>query len=252
MEMHNQLVKLAELAPGLQDSIGKTEIKEKAARALLLDPQENTATALYLATRTLHGIDILIWEPESLWLTLKKYGIDLPEAERNKLQAAMALQLTPSFYWDSISFQQVAQALNGELFDPEVLQEPHPAHMEWAAYEAGILRGLDPSDQGIPEFDEDVQMFVAVVLNRAGHLTTPEGLNFADTALTALQLPATRRAKKEIAGAWTSLDKSELAHAEFGEDQRGVQMSKLASCYLYNKQMSDQLSSEFVTLGLIG
>ena len=252
MEVHHQLVKLATLVPGLQESIGKTEIKKKAARELLLDPYDNTATALYLAVRSLHGIDILIWEPETLWLTLLKDGIDLPAAERNKIQAAMTLQLVPSFYWDSIAFQQVVQAFNGELFDPEAFQEPHPAHMEWSAYEAGVLRGLDPEDHGIPEFDEDVQMFTAVVLKRAGHMVAPEGLSFADEALTGLQLPATREEKKEIARAWKALDKTELEHVQFGEDQRGVQLSKLSSCYLYRKQMSDQLSSELVTLGLIG
>ena len=252
MDIHQQLEKLAVLAPGLQDSIGKTEIAQKAARTLLLDPHDNTATALYLAVRSLHGIEILIWEPETLWLTLEKDGIDLPQVERNKIQAAMTLQLTPSSYWDSIAFQQVAQALNGELFDPESLQEPHPAHMEWAVYESGVIRGLDPEDHGIPEFDEDVQMFVAVVLRRAGFLIAPKGLSFAEKALTMQQTPRAREEKKGIAKAWEALDKTELEHTPFGEDSKGVQLSMLASCYLYNKQMSDQLSSELVTLGLIG
>ena len=179
---------------------------------------------------------------------MEKDGIDLPEGERNKLEAAITLQVNPSFYWDNIVFQQTVQAFSDEPFDPEALQEVHPAYMDWAVYEAGVVRGLDPDSQQIPDFDEDVQMYVAVCLHRAGYVVTPKSLKFAQECLTK-QIPTdVSKFQKEVQSAWNKLDKTKLEYTEFFENRLGVQLSKLASCYLFTQERADKLGEEVVDL----
>lgn len=246
--IEEQLERFVAVAPKLQAGIVKTASQEAAARSILMDPDKNTATGLYLAARTLYGIEILTWEPETIWLTLENDGIDLPIDERNKLEAAITLQVNPSFYWDNIVFQQTVQALSGEPFDPESLQEVHPAHMNWAVYEAGVIRGLDPDSQQIPEFDEDVQMYVGVCMHRAGYVITPKSLKFAQDDLDKLIPTDVSAFQKEVRDAWSKLDKTRLADTEFFENRLGVQLAKLASCYLFTKDRAEKLGEEVVDL----
>jgi hypothetical protein len=246
--LEEQLERLVAAAPRLQERLLKTASFTAEARSLLLDPNDNTAAGLYLAARRLYGIELLNWEPETIWLTMKADGIDLPEGERNKLQAAITLQVNPSFYWDNIVFQQTVQALSDEPYDPEALQEVHPAHMDWAVYEAGVIRGLDPDAQEIPEFDEDVQMYVAVCLKRAGYVVTPKSLNFAQDDLDLLLPKEVSRFQKEVRDAWKQLDKTRLADTEFYENRLGVQLSKLASSYLFTKERAEKLGEEVASL----
>jgi hypothetical protein len=246
--LEEQLERLVAAAPRFQERLIKTASRDASARSLLLDPDNNTAAGLYLAARTLYGIELLSWEPETIWLTMKKDDIDLPEGERNKLQAAITLQVNPSFYWDNIVFQQTVQALSDEPFDPEALQETHPAHMDWAVYEAGVIRGLDPDSQEIPDFDDDVQMYVAVCLKRAGYVVTPKSLKFAQAPLDTLFPEDISGFQKEVRDAWNRLDKTKLKDTQFFENRLGVQLSQLASCYVFTQERAEKLGEEVVDL----
>lgn len=246
--IEEKLQRFVAVAPKLQAGIIKSASQEAAARSILMDPDKNTATGLYLAARTLYGIEILTWEPESIWKTMEADGIDLPLDERNKLEAAITLQVNPSFYWDNIVFQQTVQALAGEPFDPESLQEVHPAHMDWSVYEAGVIRGLDPDEQQIPDFDEDVQMYVAVCLHRAGYVVAPKSLKFAEDNLTKIIPTDVSAFQKEVRDAWNKLDKTRLAETEFYENRLGVQLAHLASCYVFTQERADKLGEEVVDL----
>lgn len=249
--IEEQLERFVAAAPKLQERMIKTASQESAAKAVLTDPDNNTAAGLYIAARALYGIELLDWEPETIWLTMEKDGIDLPEGERNKLEAAITLQVNPSFYWDNIVFQQTVQALSDEPFDPESLQEVNPAHMDWAIYEAGVIRGLDPDSQQIPDFDEDVQMYVGVCLHRAGYVVTPKSLNFAQDELDTLIPTDVSQFQKEVKDAWSKLDKTKLEYTEFFENRLGVQLAKLASCYLFTKERADKLGEEVVGLQVV-
>jgi len=244
--LNEKLQAFIENAPQLQSWMEKTASRETVARNLLRNPDENSAAGLYMAARTLYGIDILDWEPETFWLTMTQDGIDLPEEERNKLMAAVTLQKVPSFYWDSIVFQQTVQALNGELFDPEALQETPGAYMAWAVYEAGVIRGLDPEGETVPEFDEDVQQFVAVCLKREGYVCTPTPLEFAQDNLDSLYPKKSNASglKTRTKEAWAKLDKEALPRTEFSENSLGVQLARMAASYLYVQDKADQMAEE--------
>ncbi len=249
--MESLLEQLVVHAPKLQRRLTKTASQVSAARSLLLDPDNNTAAGLYLAARALYGIEILSWEPETIWLTMEDDGIDLPVGERNKLQAAITLQTNPAFYWDNIVFQQTVQALSDAPFDPEALQEVHPAHMDWAIYEAGVIRGLDPDSPEVPDFDNDIQTYVGVCLRRAGYVVTPKSLRFAQDDLDKSILSDVATFQKEVRKAWESLDKTKLEQTEFAENRLGVQLSHLASCYLFTKERVEKLGEEMVDLQMV-
>jgi hypothetical protein len=224
-----------------------SDVAQSGALKVLKDPQTNTAAGLYLAARTVYGEDILQWEPETLWLTMDKDGVNLPEEERNKLQAAISLVVHPAFYWDNLVFQRTVQALNGELFDPEALQECAAAHMAWAVYEAGVIRGLDNDQTIIPEFEEDVQQYIAMCLFREGYVYPPEPLHEFVTDNLENLFPKNSYApslKKEVTDSWEALDKTALERTEFFENELGVQLAQLSACYLHVKKWADQLAED--------
>lgn len=242
---------LVQKAPHFQDYLVKTAARETFARRLLLNSEAHTATGVYMAARTLYGVDLLHWEPETIWLTLEQDGIVLQVAARDKLMAAITLQLNPAFYWDSIAFQHTVQVLNGEHTNPEALQECCPAHMAWAVHEAGFIRGLDPHGHEVPEFDEDVQLYVAVCLKRDGFLIPPKELDTEeiqkalDCQYPHCQVPDDKKyARNEVREAWAKLPKGRLQHTEFAEDSLGVQLAQLAACHVYVSMRAEELAQE--------
>jgi hypothetical protein len=205
-----------------------------------------------MALRTLCGAGVLSWEPESIWLTLERdYSIDLPVEARDKIQAAITLIVNPSFFWDNITFQRTAKALNGELYDPDALQECHPAHMNWAVYEANIIRGHDPDTDDAEahvELDEDVQQYVAVCLQRAGYLYPPSFLQPVADNLRVLIPEENRPQIAEVKKRWQHLDKEGLPDRVFQETPIGIQLSHLATCEVYLQEQAQSLAQDVLVL----
>ncbi len=239
--MRPEFAKLATFA--LQDEVPAANAKQY----LLNETEDSPAAALYAAVRTLYGIGILLWEPESIWLTLEKDGIDLSIASRNKIMTAITLQVNPSFYWDSLVFAPTIQALNDVVFNADMLQECNPAHMSWGVYEASILRGMDPDEPGVPEFDEDVQVYVAICLKKAGFVCPPEDLSFAEDALAIHAVPSPDM-RKQVKEAWSNLNKEGLQEHTFPEDPLGVQLARLAGCYVYRTDRAKLLAEALLDL----
>jgi hypothetical protein len=246
--MHSEIQTLVNSAPSFQQFLEKTASSEQTAKQFLKNSENSSAASLYMAVRIIYGLDILDWEPESLWFTLERDGFELAEEARNKLQGAITLQRVPSFYWDNLVFQRTVQAFNNEPFDPESLQEPPAAYMAWAVYEAGIIRGLDPEGHEIPEFDEDVQQFIAVCLRREGYIMPPQPLDFVEDNLDKMLVKESSDLKKEVKQAWAKLDKEALIRTEFAENALGIQLAQLAACYLYVQERSENLSGDLLLL----
>lgn len=251
--MTSSLDILVQKAPFLQSYLVKTAARETTARRMLMNSSGHTATGLYMAMRAVYGTEVLHWEPETFWLTLGHDGIDLPAAARDRLLAAMTIQLNPAFYWDHIVFQNTVQALNGEQVNPEAVQECHPAHIAWAVKEAAILRGLDPDGHDVPEFDEDVQLYVAVCLKRSGLLIPPDGIDTEEMiiALDKQYGPEAKNARDELKDAWRKLPKTNLQHTEFAEDPLGVQLAQLSACHVYVELKAEEVASEIHDLSAI-
>lgn len=246
--MQELLDRFTALAPTLKNYTVKTASRESVARDTLINSGDKTAVAIYMAFRNLYGAEALHWEPETVWITLDKDGIDLPEESRNKLEAVLTLHVNPAFYWDNIVFQRTVNALNEEPFDPESLLENHPGHMAWAVYEAGVIRGLDPDGSEIPEFDEDVQQYMAVCLKRAGHVYPPDQLKVVADNLENMLPKETQPFIQEVKKSWEHLDKKALRERHFPEDRLGVQLAQLAACYEYVRERANAMASEVMAL----
>jgi hypothetical protein len=246
--MQELLNEFAEKVASFKDYTVKTTERESIARYLISRTSETSASALLMALRTLYGIESLFWESETIWLTLGKDKIEVQEDDRNKLQAALTLLHNPAFFWDNIVFQRTVQALNSQPFDPETLQECHPAHMAWAVYEATLIRGLDPEDPGVAEIDEDVQQYMAVCLKRAGFVYPPEQLLMVEDNLANMlskeQLPFIETVKKT----WSHVNKKVLRDRVFQEDPLDVQLMRLASVYEYVKERGKFMAADIVAL----
>lgn len=246
LEMMN---KFAERVATLKGYTLKTAARKEIAKAILEAPESKSATVLVMSLRNLYGIDSLYWEPETIWLTLERdHGIDVSEESRNKLQAAISIIRNPAFFWDNLVFQRTVQALNGEVFDPESLQECHPAYMAWAVYEATLLRGMDPESDAVPELDEDVQQYAAVCLQRAGYVYPPQHLKPVSDNLATLLPGVNSDFISEVKKSWDRLDKEVLPERKFKEDPLGVQLAQLASCYLYVQERVRELATDVLML----
>jgi hypothetical protein len=247
--MDAQLHKFAELCSRLEHYTVKTAARETVAKEVLTESEGRHATPLLMALRTLYGIDVLYWEPETIWLTLERdYSIDLDIEARDKIQAAISLIRNPAFFWDNLVFQRTTQSLNGELYDPETLQECHPAHMSWAVYEATLLRGMDPESDARPEIDEDVQQYIAVCLCRAGYVYPPNLLEVIADNLEKLLPGADKGFITKVKQSWERLDKKGLEDRKFDESPLDIQLAQLASCYLYVKEQADKLATDVLWL----
>ena len=247
--MEQLLEKFAGKVSSLRNYTVKTAQRAEIARMFLREGDERTAAVLLMSLRTLYGIEAFSWEPETIWLTLERDDeVEVGEIGRNKLMAALTLILNPAFFWDNLVFQRTVQALNGEPFDPEAIQECHPGYMAWAVYESHLIRGLDPEDPVSAELDEDVQQYIAVCLKRAGYVYPPNQLVVIADNLKKMLPKGTEPFINEVKKSWEHLDKGALAERKFREDPLGVQLAQLASCYEYVRERADEMASEILQL----
>lgn len=151
------------------------------ARRILLD-DTSPALLLYAAARVFYGPTVASYEPESLWALL-----DVPEHNRDKLMAALTLQVNPQFYWDIRVFGHTCLAFNGHVAHTELTPKPTPEQVATAIFEAQLLFQLDT--ETVPEFDDEVSAFVAACLAHEGLAYAPPILSFAEEHLERLLSP---------------------------------------------------------------
>lgn len=196
-----------------------------SAKDLVRDP-DATGVGLMAALPSLLG-NFLTWEPESIWLELDHQGIDVPDANRAKIMAGVALCLMPSFYWDALVFEKTALAFDGHTPNPEILEEATPAMLAWSVVESAEI--VRRARNAAWEFQHEPRAYAGVVLARAGYVHAPDQLSFAQTALNRQR--GTDALCKEVAEKWAEVDKraSSLEALPLNEDPVGVQLARLAA-----------------------
>ena len=197
------------------------------AKEVMQDPTAS-ATAVLIAARHLLGPTFLSYEPETIWLELDP----CPNA-RDKLMAAMALDMTPSFYWDYRVFGATTHALNDEAVAPETVPNCTPEQMAWATFEAELLFAITDGESTRPEYDESIEAYVAVCLFEAGLAIPPVGLGFAKEELDKNISPDALSLKTETEKAWAALPKEKLELHKFDDNALGAQLKKLAATWTY-------------------
>lgn len=215
--LRERLVKLEGLAPD-------------KAKALLMDPN-TPAAQLYPAARAFYGIGVTVYEPDTLWSTL-----DMPEGNRDKLMAAIALQVYPSFYWDLRVFGHTCLAFADQAGHTELTPKPLPEHVVAGVYEAQILFQIDTDET--PEFDDDVAAFVAACLLHEGLVYAPPVVHFAEEHLDRLLTAEGKELAEQV---------KKMAHEEHPkadpESALGVQLARYQQIAAYLELRMRRLQS---------
>ena len=222
-----------------------TQLKKDVARSILQDAAA-PATAVLVAARQLLGPMFLAYEPETLWLEL-----DPCHSARDKLMAAIALAMTPSFYWDYRVFGATTHALNDEIVLPADVPRCTAEQMVWAAFEAELLLALTESENENtqPVYDDSVKAYVAVTLFTEGRVLPPTGLVFADEELQRLLSPEALVLRKEIKEAWEARPKGTSLETMSRETSPvGIQIQHLAATWAYVEARTERLRASLAGL----
>jgi hypothetical protein len=201
------------------------------SKDLLRDP-DTSAVVLMACLPPLLG-DFLAWEPESIWLECERQGVDLPEPNRAKIMAAVALHLIPSFYWDGIVFEKTAIAFDGTVPNPEIIEEASPARLAWAVVEAAWI--LERAKQPPREFESEPRVYAGIIMARAGYMLAPEQLAFAQDVLDRHR-PVKNGVYEGVRARWARIDKNGLEKLSLDESPVDVQIARLASVELHVRE----------------
>lgn len=181
----NEAVKkrLSELTTKLDKAFKATSLNKEEAKKIVVD-EDADALCVYLSVRELLGEECLAWEPESVWITLDRQGLDIPTVNRDKFNSLSTLQLTPAFYWDADVFSSTVAPLNDHPPVTDNIEEYAPEQIAWAVLAAELFyRALG---REVLDLDREPQVYTAVVLYENGYDKPPVGLSFAEEALTAM------------------------------------------------------------------
>jgi len=205
---------------------------QQAADDLLRD-EHATATGCFHAVQTLCGDEFRNWEPESIWLTLDRRGVEVSVLNRDKILAASTLTIIPAFWWEVNAYENTTLAFNNVVSNPDIVQEASPAQLSWAVYEAELLYSQQDDLTDPPEFDREPVQYTAIVLFRAGYLRAPDLLNFAQRELDRLNHNGAKVTVKQVDEAWKALQKKDLPDKSFSDSPLDIQLGHLASVELY-------------------
>jgi hypothetical protein len=189
--------------------------------------------------------DFTNWEPESIWLELERRGLEIPTPNRVKLQAALALLLVPSFYWDGVVFEKTALAFDHVVTNPNALEEATSAQLAWAVKEAAwiLAQHGDPAR----DFGHEPTSYAAVVLHREGFVVAPEALALAQPQLDRLN-GSDENERARVVAAWAALDRRRLDTSAFAESPADVQLARLAVVELQVQDRKRQAGAELSAL----
>lgn len=131
----------------------------RATASLLLENEDTSAFVLMSILMDALSDEILFEsEPEVIFMEIKdKFGVDLPEENRNKIQAALISMTTDLFYTNFDVFKSITLALNeGDIGDMVYGEdeEVNASEILWAIVEVALLNGTTFSATEFPEYME--------------------------------------------------------------------------------------------------
>lgn len=237
MNLEQELLQFATQAKQLKQASAPDILAH--ASALLRNP-DTTATGCYRAAEVVCGPSFRAWEPESIWLTLERKGIEIPLLNRDKILAATTLMLIPAFWFEVNAFENTTMAFNNILSNGEILQEASPAQLSWAIYEAENLFGQFSDIHETTEFDREPILYTATVLHRGGFILAPTLLEFAQEELDKLNKGGVSLTKSEISSSWKKLKSTNPQKREFTDSALDIQLERLTTVQIYMQSKLDQ------------
>jgi ribosomal protein L37E len=136
--------------------------------------------ALVLFLTTKYGPEWAKWEPETLWTTLAKDFVEPSMHTRAKLQAARTVLRTNSPFNRWEVFAWVSQAFNNNFPDFVTV---HPASVPQLFNVVWICNEL----RNQPEYDDEVQRWIAACALNEGVVFLPPPLDFAQKQTSLIE-----------------------------------------------------------------
>jgi hypothetical protein len=150
------------------------------SRKLLLNPDAD-AVLVHHAAKNILSDKMLNYEPETIWLELEKFDLDVPEENRAKILMLNAIQATEPLIYDSAVFKNMALIFNDEVPNYEVMEEIRAEQLAWTVAALELI-----SPKRTFYFDYEPKVYIASVLHRDGFVLAPIGLEFAQDELDSL------------------------------------------------------------------
>lgn len=218
-----------------------------------------------------YGVEWLLWEPETLWVTISKdfaLHAELSRVVKAGIQAVRTLHNTDQFFTEWQVTNWVTQSLDGNLPDFDTLQDAEPGQLMHAVYCAGLLRG-------VITYDDEVQKWMACEFLDAGLVYAPPPLEFIQDEMAMIEAHCKRCGNVEwsegltecpscgagrdqfdilvrhqwtaVRDHWTLIKHMASDSVSLAEDMMGVQMARLLvardhlndNISLLNRQLED-------------
>lgn len=211
---------------------------------LLLDEETSASIVAEIARRVL-GKEYIDWEPEAIWLELNDQGANLPQINRDKLQAVITLVNTQTFYWDAPVFENTAIAFSSMPVLPTAIQEATPAQLRWAIEEAGRI--LDERAIEKLRFDYEPVLYAAASLHRAGFHVAPTKLEFAQSSLNDMNRGQDRSLRNRVRERWEPISMfpvKDLEELQLEETPEDTQLALLVAVELYVRKLAHRLAAD--------
>jgi hypothetical protein len=124
------------------------------------------------------GMSFLTWEPATIQMEIEQhYGIDLPAINFEKLQNALALVNTNSFFVSLTDFMRACVAFNGHLPQENEMIFASAEELAWGVTEGLLL--MPPEDNQENPFTPEITGYIGKRLDEEGILNPPDILRIA-------------------------------------------------------------------------
>lgn len=127
------------------------------------------------------------WSPETIHQQIAEdFRVELTPAVFGKLMAAMAILREPGRFYSRVTdFLDLANALNGDSYDPATVDPVDALEASWAIYEALLIEKMffdesDHRDDRTMEFSPEIRGYLGMMLDREGIVNPPDVLRLAE------------------------------------------------------------------------
>ena len=143
-------------------------------KAALLN-RESFATTLLVAASDLFGPDLVSWDPTTVRMELEsELGRDVPEANYNRLMAAIQLVTTDAFYQSLPDFITLCNILDHGMVDLDTFDPADAGEIAWGITEALLIWPPDAQEEN--PFSDTLVQYIALALQDEGILNPPDVL----------------------------------------------------------------------------
>ena len=140
----------------------------------ILANEEMLATPLLVLCMDQLGTGFFDWEPESFDTEIKaRFGIDMPNVNRDKVWALVAVLTTDLFYHSLETFIPTCNTLAGSEADFDDYDPVTGEEAGWGIVETGLIDPPDAGKDPAERFTHEIKRYVGLTLQSEGVTTPP-------------------------------------------------------------------------------